>query len=65
MGASEKPKMLFNCIKAAEIRFKTKTHKFKDEEKITMVLSQAPLQHKAVLTSKTRICKMLGVDVAL
>ena len=65
MSPSENPKCLFDKIKSVETRFNTKMYKTKEEEKIAVVLSQAPLQCKSTLTNEQRIKKSLGFDVTM
>ena len=50
---------------AVENRFNTATSKIKQEELIAVVLSQAPKEYRAVLTSEQRMKKGLGHDVTL
>ena len=39
IGKNEHPKKLFNCIKAVETRFNTKTKKIKEKYKMVVVIS--------------------------
>ena len=63
MSHNEHPTKLLDHIKAAETRFDAKTNKIKEEELIVVVLSQAPMSYRAVLTLEQRMRKDLGVNV--
>ena len=52
MKATDDPKVLFDQITAVETRFQTKTHQIKEEDKIAIILSQAPMKYKTVLTNE-------------
>jgi len=54
MKKKEDPKKLFERIKEVETRYNTKTRKIKEEDKMAVVLSEAPAAYQAVLTAEQR-----------
>ena len=65
MNANDDPKVLFDQIMAVETRFQIKTHKIKEKEKITVILSQALIQYKSVLTNKQRLKADQGMSITV
>ena len=65
MKSTDNSKVLFNQITAVETRFQIKTHQIKEKEKIAVILSQALMKYKTVLTNKQRLKADQGVNVTV
>ena len=55
MKKNEDSKKLFEQIKEVETRCNTKIRKIKEEDKMAVVLSEAPVAYQAVLTAEQQV----------